>query len=68
MASNYLYSQNYDRTLGTIRAERPTTFAGVKLILDRFERPSSGRDRAFFPGGAATHDTLASALMEGGEV
>lgn len=57
-----LYWQAYDRTLATIRAERPATFAGLKLILDRFERPSSGD--AFFPGGA--DDTLADALMSAG--
>ncbi|KXZ61392.1 hypothetical protein Mlaev_00651 [Microbacterium laevaniformans] len=57
-----LYWQQYDRTLATIRAERPSTFAGLKLILDRFEPPSSGE--AFFPGGA--DDTLALALMEAG--
>lgn len=56
------YWQNYDRTLATIRAERPSTFAGLKLILDRFEPPSSGD--AFFPGGA--DDTLALALMSAG--
>lgn len=56
------YWRMYDHTLATIRAEQPTTFAGVKLILDRFEPPSSGD--AFFPGGA--DDTLADALMECG--
>lgn len=57
-----LYWQAYDRTLAVIRAERPATFAGLKLILDRFESPSSGD--AFFPDGA--DDDLASALADAG--
>ena len=57
-----LYWQAYDRTLALIRAERPATFAALKLILDRFEPPSSGD--AFFPGGA--DDTLADAIMDAG--
>jgi len=56
------YWRAYDATLNTIRAERPSTFAGVKLILDRFSAPSSGD--AFFPGGA--DDTLADALRDAG--
>lgn len=56
------YWAQYDHTLATIRAERPSTFAGVKLILDRFEPPSSGD--AFFPGGA--DDDLADALADAG--
>lgn len=56
------YWSMYDHTLATIRAEMPSSFAGVKLILDRFEPPSSGD--AFFPGGA--DDTLADALMDAG--
>lgn len=57
-----LYWRSYERTLATVRAERPSTFAGLKLVLDRFEPPSSGE--AFFPGGA--DDTLAIALMDAG--
>jgi len=57
-----LYWKGYHRTLATIRAERPATFAGLKLILDRFDRPSAGD--AFFPGGA--DDTLADALSDAG--
>jgi len=56
------YWKMYDHTLATVRAERPATFAGVKLILDRFEAPSSGD--AFFPGGA--DDGLADAIMDAG--
>jgi len=56
------YWRAYDATLNMIRAERPSTFAGVKLILDRFSEPSAGD--AFFPGGA--DDTLADALMDAG--
>jgi len=56
------YWERYDRTLARIRAERPTTFAGVKLILDVFNSRSSGD--AFFPGGA--DDTLAHALADAG--
>lgn len=56
------YWKLYDHTLATVRAERPSTFAGLKTILDRFEPPSSGE--AFFPGGA--DDTLALALMSAG--
>lgn len=56
------YWARYDHTLTTLRAERPSTFAGVKTILDRFEAPSSGD--AFFPGGA--DDDLASALADAG--
>ena len=56
------YWKAYDHTLATIRAEKPSTFAGVKLILDRFEPPSSGQ--AFFPGGA--DDDLADALSDAG--
>jgi len=52
----------YDRTLALIRAESPKTFAGVKLILDRFQPPSSGD--AFFPDGA--DDDFASALFDTG--
>lgn len=57
-----LYWERYDHTLARIRAERPTTFAGVKLILDVFSRKSSGD--AFFPGGS--DDTLAHALADAG--
>ncbi len=56
------YWRMYDHTLQRIRSERPSTFAGVKLILDPFHAPSSGE--AFFPGGA--DDTLAIALMDAG--
>lgn len=56
------YWRMYDHTLATVRAERPTTFTGLKLILDRFEPPSSGQ--AFFPGGA--DDDLADALIDAG--
>lgn len=56
------YRKLYDHTLATVRAEKPSTFAGLKTILDRFEPPSSGE--AFFPGGA--DDTLAMALMSSG--
>ena len=56
------YWRMYDHTLATIRAEQPATFAGLKLILDRFQQPSSGQ--AFFPGGA--DEDLASALHEAG--
>lgn len=62
MPSLDAYWRLYDHTLATIRAERPTTFAGVKLILDRFQPPSSGQ--AFFPGGA--DDDLADALIDAG--
>lgn len=57
-----LYWERYDATLARIRAERPTSFAGVKLILDVFSSKSSGD--AFFPGGA--DDTLAHALADSG--
>lgn len=57
-----LYWKRYDQTLARVRAERPNTFYGLKLILDVFESPSSGE--AFFPGGA--DDTLALALMDAG--
>lgn len=57
-----LYWQAYERTLATVVAEKPTTGAALKLILDRFERPSSGD--MFFPGGA--DETLADALMAAG--
>lgn len=57
-----LYWQAYDRTLASIRAERPATAAGLKLILDRFEPPSSAD--MFFPGGA--DDDLADALADAG--
>lgn len=56
------YWKLYDHTLATVRAEKPSTFAGLKTVLDRFEPPSSGE--AFFPGGA--DDTLALALMSAG--
>ncbi len=57
-----LYWQMYDKTLARIRAEKPTTFAGLKLILDTFHQKSSGD--AFFPGGA--DDTLGDAMMSAG--
>lgn len=57
-----LYWRAYDRTLALVRAEKPSTFAGLKVILDRFEPPSSAD--AFFPGGA--DDTLADAVMDAG--
>lgn len=57
-----MYWRRYDQTLARVRAERPRTFAGLKLILDAFEPKSSGD--AFFPGGA--DDTLADALMNAG--
>ncbi|PWB97059.1 hypothetical protein [Homoserinimonas hongtaonis] len=57
-----MYWKRYDETLATVRAERPATFAGLKLILDRFESPSSGD--AFFLGGA--DDDLADALADAG--
>lgn len=56
------YWQRYEQTLARLRAEQPTTFAGVKLVLDTFAHKSSGD--AFFPGGA--DDTLADALMDAG--
>jgi hypothetical protein len=56
------YWQIYDATLARIRAEKPSSFAGVKLILDVFEAPSSGD--AFFPDGA--DDKLADALSDAG--
>lgn len=56
------YWARYDHTLAVIRAERPSSFATLKVILDRFESPSSGD--AFFPGGA--DDDLASALADAG--
>lgn len=57
-----MYWQMYERTLARIRAERPATFAGLKLILDPFHKPSAGE--AFFPDGA--DDTLADALSDSG--
>lgn len=57
-----LYWERYDATLNRIRAEKPTTFAGVKIILDVFSARSSGD--AFFPGGS--DDTLAHALADAG--
>lgn len=62
MAKLDLYWQAYDRTLALIRAEKPSTFAGLKLILDRFEPPSSAD--AFFPRGA--DDTLGDAISDAG--
>lgn len=56
------YWRMYDHTLATIRTEMPSTFAGLKLILDRFQPPSSGD--AFFPDGG--DDDLASALHDAG--
>jgi len=56
------YWNKYDSTLSRIRAEKPTTFAALKEILDSFEPPSSGD--AFFPGGA--DDSLADALHDAG--
>lgn len=56
------YWRKYDETLARIRSERPDSFAGLKLILDEFEPPSSGD--AFFPDGA--DDTLADALSDAG--
>ncbi|HEU5223577.1 MAG TPA: hypothetical protein VFU07_07835 [Candidatus Lumbricidophila sp.] len=56
------YWRQYDATLARIRAEKPTTFAGLKLILDVFHSPSSGD--AFFPGGS--DDDLASAVSDAG--
>ncbi|MBH0053773.1 hypothetical protein I6E74_06255 [Salinibacterium sp. SWN139] len=55
-----LYWKRYDHTLALIRTDKPTTFAGVKLILDTFTQRSSGD--AFFPDGA--DDDLASALSD----
>lgn len=52
----------YNATLARVRAEKPTTFAGLKLILDVFSEPSAGD--AFFPDGA--DDTLARALIDTG--
>lgn len=57
-----MYWKRYEQTLATVVAERPSTGAGLKLILDRFEPPSSGD--MFFPGGA--DETLADALMVAG--
>lgn len=62
MPNIVLYWKRYDATLARIRAEMPTSFAGVKLILDVFEAPSSGD--AFFPDGA--DDQLADALSDAG--
>lgn len=56
------YWKMYDRTLARVRDEKPSTFAALKAILDRFEPPSSGD--AFFPGGA--DDDLADALHDAG--
>lgn len=54
----------YEATLARIRTERPSTFSGLKVILDAFQPPSSGQ--AFFPGGA--DDTLGDAMHDAGWV
>jgi hypothetical protein len=54
------YWKHHAATLARVRAERPTTFAGLKVILDVFTAKSSGD--AFFPGGS--DDTLAEALSD----
>jgi hypothetical protein len=56
------YWEKYDATLARIVAERPTTFAELKAILDDFEPPSSGD--AFFPDGA--DESLGEALNAAG--
>lgn len=48
------YWARYDATLARVRAERPSTFAELKAILDTFERPSSGD--AFFPSQSADEE------------
>jgi hypothetical protein len=58
------YWAMYDRTLARVRDEKPSTFAALKAILDRFNPPSSAD--AFFPDGA--DDTLADALRSAGWV
>lgn len=57
-----LYWERHASTLARVRAERPSSFAGLKLILDVFHSRSSGD--AFFPDGA--DDTLADALADAG--
>jgi hypothetical protein len=57
-----LYWERHAATLARIRAESPSTFAGVRLILDVFTPRSSGD--AFFPDGG--DDTLADALTDAG--
>ena len=56
------YWKHHAATLARARAERTTTFAGLKVILDVFTTRSSGD--AIFPGGS--DDTLADALSEAG--
>ncbi|MDN4473572.1 hypothetical protein [Demequina zhanjiangensis] len=56
------YWRAYRATLLRVRAERPVTFAGLKVILDVFHAKSSGD--AFFPGGA--DDGLDDALRDAG--
>jgi hypothetical protein len=56
------YWDAYARTLDRIRAERPTTFAQLQVILDSFSAPSAAD--AFFPDGA--DDTLMAALQDAG--
>ena len=57
-----LYWERHAATLARVRAERPTSFAGVRLILEVFSPRSSGD--AFFPDGG--DDTLADALTDAG--
>ena len=57
------YWAAYDATLARVRAERPSTFAELKAILDGFRLASSGD--AFFPSQSAD-DELSDALMDVG--
>ena len=57
------YEQHRAATLALVRAEKPTTFVGLKLILDRFET-ALFQDGAYFPRNG--EDSLDAALMDAG--
>lgn len=59
------YWAAYDATLVRVRSERPSTFAELKAILDRFHHGALAAGDAFFPSSSADEE-LWEALEDAG--
>lgn len=59
------YWAAYDATLARVRAERPSTFAELKAILDEFHHGALAAGDAFFPSQSADEE-LWEALVDAG--
>lgn len=59
------YWAAYDAVLANVRALRPSTFTGVKAILDEFHHGALAAGDAFFPSQSADEE-LWEALQDAG--